>query len=87
MPPRVKQNAVETESTAPAVESDATAPQTEPITPQTKLVTKVRAVKDAMHHPFQKRWIGVETEGIEVTLDSWVECQIEAGFLEEVVVV
>ena len=53
---------------------------------ETKQLKRIRAVKDPMYHPFQNRWIGVEVEGIEAILDSWIECQFEAGYLEEVVV-
>ena len=80
--------AVESETTATAVESEttATAVESETPSPQTKPVKRIRAVKDPMYHPFQCRWIGVELEGIEAILDSWIECQFEAGYLEEVVV-
>lgn len=41
-------------------------------------IVKVTPVYGAMHHPFQNTRIEGETL---VEMDSWVECQIEAGKL------
>ena len=40
------------------------------------------ATKTPLKHPFQKKLIALTpTEGLE--MDSWMECQIEAGLIKE----
>lgn len=55
--------------------------------PVTKSMVKVAMASfhTPIYHPYQRRWVPELSdcpEGIEMPLDSWLKCQIEAGLVK-----
>ena len=41
---------------------------------------------NSLYHPYQRRWVPTIIdlpEGLEMELDSWLDCQIKAGLVKE----
>ena len=40
---------------------------------------------NSLYHPYQRRWVPTVIdlpEGLEMELDSWLQCQIDAGLVK-----
>lgn len=80
----IKKNAdpkVEPEVEAPA-EVVATPP--EEAKKGAKKVRRFVGKKFSYHHPFQNKAIPLGGDGVVLEMDSWLKCQIDAGYIVEV---
>lgn len=61
-------------------------PEQLPVEKQGVVLVKVIMVKHSpLYHPYQRRWVpDIVDEPIEMVLDSWLQCQIEAGLVKVV---
>lgn len=58
--------------------------QEAPVVQDTRKIIRVYTVSgDPLHHPFQKRWIPNDVDGVDVIDDSWLQCQIKAGLIKQ----
>lgn len=49
-----------------------------------KAKTRYRSVHRDLYHPFQLEMIPMHPTGVELELDNWLECQINAGLVAKV---
>lgn len=61
-------------------------PKRMPVDEKVVAVVMVHAY-DPLYHPYQRRWVPTADmcpEGVEMPIDSWLQCQIEAGLVKVV---
>jgi len=69
----------------PAVEITEPEKETPPVAkPIRKGRSSYRSVHRVLIHPFQHVSIPTHPNGVELELDSWLQCQINAGLVAEV---
>ena len=60
-------------------------PKEMPTESKKDVVSVVMVKHSSIYHPYQRRWVPEVMDGpIEMVLDSWLQCQIDAGLVKVV---
>lgn len=47
------------------------------------VVNVIMVAHTSLYHPYQRRWVPeIMDEPVEMVLDSWLQCQIDAGLVK-----
>ena len=60
-------------------------PTPQPLPREGFVVVTMDIKHNSLYHPYQRRWVPTVIdlpEGLEMELDSWLDCQIKAGLVK-----
>ena len=60
-------------------------PKEMPVDSSKPVVKVIMVQHSALYHPYQRRWVPeVMDDPVEMVLDNWLQCQIDAGLVKVV---